>query len=300
MAISAFCNLCGRPTRGQYHVYRRLGSNLNKGLVVCQHCEREARRCAICRIPINPVVSLNGLCPTCDAQVPRCAACGQRVQGRYIRNESNGAYYCETCFNHRPRCGVCGGAVGQGGYQLHDGRFICAQCHETAVYDAGKAGDLYEQVTEIMDQQLGMRLNLLPALGLVDRNQMLALLEQMEIDSADDPDRVFGLFFRRGRKRAIYVEYGLPQILMIQVMAHEVAHAWQGENCPLLRDPFVREGFGEWAAYRVLTALGAVKKTVLLEQRADLYGQGLRFMLALERQGGTTAVFQACRNSGIG
>jgi len=298
--MGTFCNVCGQPTRGRYYVYRRLGSDMHKGLVVCQHCEREARRCAICRIPISPVVSVNGVCPTCDSQVPYCAACGQRVRGHYIRNETNGAYYCETCFNHRPRCGVCGGAVGQGGYQLHDGRFICAQCHETAVYDAGKAGDLYKQVADIMDQQMEMRLNLLPALGLVDRNQMLALLEQTEIGGADDPDRVFGLFFRRGRKRAIYVEYGLPQILMIQVMAHEYAHAWQGENCPLLRDPFVREGFGEWAAYRVLMALGAVKKAALLEQRADLYGQGLRFMLALERQGGTVAVFRACRNSGVG
>ena len=300
MVISAFCNLCGRPTGGRYHVYRRLGSDVRKGLVVCRQCEQEARRCSICRVPINPVVSPDSLCPTCDAQVPRCAACGQRVQGHYVRNESNGAYYCETCFNHQPRCGVCGGAVGQGGYQLHDGRFICVQCHETAVYDVGKANDLYKQVSEIMDQQMEMRLNLLPVLGLVDRNQMLALLEQTEIDGADDPDRVFGLFFRRGRKRAIYVEYGLPQILMIQVMAHEYAHAWQGENCPLLRDSFVREGFSEWAAYRALMALGAVKKVALLEQRADLYGQGLRFMLALERQGGTAAVFQACRNSGTG
>jgi len=167
------------------------------------------------------------------------------------------------------------------------------------VYDAGKANDLYEQVQELMNQQLEMRLNMLPALSLVDRNQMLILLEQMEIDGADDPDRVFGLFFRRGRKRAIYVEYGLPQILMIQVVAHEYAHAWQGENCPLLRDPLVREGFAEWAAYRVLMALGAVKKAALLEQRVDLYGQGLRLMLALERQGGTAAVFRACRNSDV-
>ncbi|HID65237.1 MAG TPA: protein DA1 [Anaerolineae bacterium] len=296
MVTGKFCNLCGQPTKGQYNVYRRLGSDIHKGLVVCQRCEREARRCAICRIPISPVVSVNGLCPTCDTQVPRCAACGQRIQGHYIRNESNGAYYCETCFNHRPHCGVCGGAVGRGGYQLHDGRFICAQCHDTAVYDAGKAADLYEQVTGIMDQRLGMRLNMLPSLSLVDRNQMLALLEQTEISDTDDPDRVFGLFLRRGRKRTIYVEYGLPQILMIQIMAHEYAHAWQGENCPLLRDPFVREGFSEWAAYRVLVALGAVKKAALLEQRADLYGQGLQLMLALERQGGTAAVFQACRS----
>ena len=300
MMMGAFCNVCGKPTRGQYRIYRRLGFNLHKGLVVCERCEREAQRCAICRIPINPVVSPDGLCPICAARVPRCAACGQRIQGPYIRNESNGAEYCETCFNHQPRCGVCGGPVGRGGYQLHDGRFICAQCHETAVYDAGKANDLYERVVEIMDQQLGVRLNIHPALNLVDHNQMLALLEQMETDGADKPDRIFGLFFRRGRKRTIYVEYGLPQILMIEVMAHEYAHAWEGENCPLLRDPLVREGFAEWAAYRTLMALGAVKKASLMERRTDLYGQGLQLMLALERQGGTAAVFQACRSEGTG
>jgi hypothetical protein len=195
--------------------------------------------------------------------------------------------------------------VGRGGYPLHDGRFICAQCHATAVYDAGQAATLYERVVAIMEQQLGLRLNILPALRVIDRNEMVALLEQTEVEEASSrgsargagkPDRVFGLFYRRGHKRVIYVEAGLPQILMIQVMGHEYAHAWQGENCPLLRDPLVREGFAEWAAYRVLMALGAVKKAALMEQRVDLYGQGLRLMLALERQGGAAAVFQACRN----
>jgi aminopeptidase N len=40
--------------------------------------------------------------------------------------------------------------------------------------------------------------------------------------------------------------------LVIRVTAHEYAHAWQGENCPLLDDPLLREGFAEWVAYRVL------------------------------------------------
>ncbi len=296
--MGKFCNLCGRPTQGQYHIYRRLGSSLYKGLVVCEHCEREAQRCAVCRVPINPVVSPDGLCPACAVRVPRCVACGQLIRGPYVRNESNGAQYCETCFNHRPRCGVCGGAVGQGGYQLHDGRFICAQCHETAVYDAGKASNLYARVVGVVEQQLGLRLSIPPALSVVDHHHMLTLLEQMETNGPDKPDRVFGLFFRKGRKRTIYIEYGLPQILMIEVMAHEYAHAWQGENCPLLRDPLVREGFAEWAAYRVLTALGAVKKAALMERRMDLYGQGLQLMLALERQEGSAAVFEACRSEG--
>jgi len=142
-----------------------------------------------------------------------------------------------------------------------------------------------------------MGLNIRPVLLLVDRHQMLSVLEQVKTEYTDRPDLVFGLFARQGRKRAIYVETGLPQIMMIQVIAHEYAHAWQGENCPLLRDPLMREGFAEWAAYHVLEALGAVKKAALMEQRADLYGQGLRFMLALEGQGGAAGVFEAQMNA---
>ena len=296
--MSTFCNLCGQPTQGRYHLYRRWDHELERGLVVCRRCECETQRCAICRVPIQPAMNPDSLCPTCDAQVPYCAACGRRIQGNYILNESNGAHYCETCFNHRPRCRVCGGAVGRGGHQLHDGRFICAQCHETAVYDIGKAAELYERMVAIMKQQLGMELNIVPVLNVVDHNQMLSLLKQTQVEDANQPDRVFGLFYRRGRKRTIYVESGLPQILMIQVMAHEYAHAWQGENCPLLRDPLIREGFAEWAAHRALIALGAVKKAALMERRADLYGQGLRLLLLIEHQRGTAAVLQTCRDSG--
>lgn len=136
-----------------------------------------------------------------------------------------------------------------------------------------------------------------PALSLVDRNQMLALLAQVKDEDADQPELVFGLFVRRGRKRMVYVEYGLPQILMIQVIAHELAHAWQGENCPLLRDPLFREGFAEWVAYRALLALGAVKKAALMTQRTDLYGQGLQMMLALERGLARPACFMLAGNA---
>jgi hypothetical protein len=166
------------------------------------------------------------------------------------------------------------------------------------VNDPAQAAGLYARVAEILACQLGLTLNILPALSLVDRGQMLAVLSQTNTEDFQQPDLVFGLFVRQGHKRTIYVESGLPQITMTQVMAHEYAHAWQGENCPLLRsiraaphDPLIREGFAEWAAYRVLSALGAVKKAALMEQRTDLYGQGLRFMLALERQGGTAEVF---------
>ncbi len=293
--MSHFCNICGGPIRGRYHIYHRGDSTAGKGLTVCQGCEQTAPRCALCCVPIHPAVSREGLCPTCLAQAPICVSCGKRIRGQYYRNGANGALYCEACFKGQPRCDVCGGVAGPGSQQLHDGRHICADCHATAVYDAAKAGELYGRVLEIMAQRLGLQLSIRPTLSLVGRDQMLALLSQTRSEETDRPELVFGLFVRRGRKRAVYIEFGLPQILMIQVLAHELAHAWQGENCPLLRDPLVREGFAEWAAYRVLTALGAVKKAALMQQRGDLYGQGLQAMLELENVGGPEAVHAACR-----
>ena len=95
----------------------------------------------------------------------------------------------------------------------------------------------------------------------------------------------------------MYLLSGLPQILFIQVAAHEWAHAWEGENCPLLRDSLVREGFAEWVAHRTLRALGAVKKVALMEQQEGMYGEGLRKMLVLERHGGAGGVLDFCRRA---
>jgi aminopeptidase N len=95
----------------------------------------------------------------------------------------------------------------------------------------------------------------------------------------------------------MYVVSGLPQILLIQTVAHEWAHAWQGENCPLLRDPLVREGFAEWVAYKTLQRMGASKKMALMEQQDGLYGQGLQKMLELERRGGLSGVLAFCRRA---
>ena len=80
-------------------------------------------------------------------------------------------------------------------------------------------------------------------------------------------------------------------------MAHEWAHAWQGENCPLLQDSLVGEGFAEWTAYKTLQTMGAVKKMALMERQNGLYGEGLRKMLELERHSGGDGVLAFCRRA---
>jgi hypothetical protein len=180
---------------------------------------------------------------------------------------------------------------------LPDGRHICTACHRTAVYEPPEAQALFQSVAHVVIGQLGLGLSVGVDLTLVDQHHLQRLMARASAALYDDPTQVMGLFVRRGHKRAMYILYGLPRILLIQTIAHEWGHAWQGENCPLLHDPLVREGFAEWVAYKTLQTLGAVKRMALMEQQDGLYGQGLRDMLRLERSTGLSGVLSFCRQA---
>jgi hypothetical protein len=165
---------------------------------------------------------------------------------------------------------------------------------------------LFDWVASVVTDQLGLRLNVGADFTLVDRQHLRRLATEARSAVEDNvphqrrgdrPERVIGLFVRRGHRRVMYVLSGLPRILFVQTVAHEWAHAWQGENCPLLRDPLVREGFAEWVAYKTLQAMGAVKKMALIEQGNGLYGEGVRRMLQVEKRQGMPGVLAFCRHA---
>lgn len=287
-----FCHLCGHEVH-EARIYHRLGSK-DPGLVVCDLCEAQLAHCRLCGIPLATRLSRDGLCPTCWQATPRCLACGQPVGSRLVRVNDEGPF-CAACYENRPHCDVCGVPVGEPGWLLADGRHICDRCHQTAVYQPERGRELFERVVGIVQQELGLTLNVPTQFGLVDRDGIAALLD--ERNGISENGKTLGVYVRHGRQRGMYVEYGLPQILLIQVAAHEYAHAWQGENCPLLRDPLLREGFAEWVAYKVLQALGATKKMKVMEEQKGLYGDGLRYMLSIEKLHGIAGVLDYCREA---
>jgi len=178
---------------------------------------------------------------------------------------------------------------------LPDGRHICPACARTAVCDPALAQSLFSQVVAILTTQLGLALRVGADFTLADAQHLSRLARETPLHPAQDPERIVGLFVRKGRHRTMYVLYGLPQVLFIQTVAHEWAHAWHGENCPLLEDPMLREGFSEWVAYRVLQALGAVREAARMTRQDGIYGEGLRWMLRLEAERGPAGVLEACR-----
>ncbi len=232
-----------------------------------------------------------------------CHLCGRRLWGQrwvYTPNEFSTAQplvLCRQCHETAARCAACGLPMAAAAVRLPDGRQICAHCHQTAIYDPAQAAALFARVSEIIGGSLGLGLNVGADFTLVDHQHLQRLAQDAESLAHGDPAQVIGLFVRQGRRRAMYVLSGLPQLLLIQTVAHEWAHAWQAENCPLLRDPLVREGFAEWVAYKTLQVMGAVKRTALMEQRSGLYGDGLRQMLRLEREQGLPTVLAFCRRA---
>jgi hypothetical protein len=238
-----------------------------------------------------------------DRSPKHCHLCGRRLWGHGWAYALNGIpdgqtiVVCHRCQETAPRCDVCGLPMGANHVRLPDSRRICARCHQTAVYDLAQAQGLFEHVTGIITDQLGLRLNVGADFTLVDHQHLRRLAEETSLPPQSSPENVVGLFVRKGRKRVMYLLLGLPQILLIQTTAHEWAHAWQGENCPLLEDPLVREGFAEWVAYKTLQVMGAVKKMALMERQDGLYGEGLREMLELERRDGVSGVLAFCRRA---
>lgn len=322
--LAGYCQLCGERITKPLKPLRHPQWPAGLSMLVCENCQAVRPRCRNCGMPLaepvasplisSPVAQACGqdLCPTCCQMLRFCLACGVAVGeansgGRYYEFDGVGPY-CETCLQQRPPCDVCGAPLSNQQWQLSDGRRICASCYSTAIYAPTAATALYEEVQNLVDQMLGLRLNIPTGLALVDRNQLAEIIRRQEAASSRtlpgasqsprtplDPLQTLGIYARRGLRRGIYLQTGLPRLLFLQVTAHELAHAWQGENCPLLEDPVRHEGQAEWVAYRVLGHYGYLRSQERMRARQDIYGQGLRWALKLEAEQGASAVLRFCQ-----
>ena len=313
-AGQAFCHLCGQSIRGQGRLFRHPDWPAGRTLRVCETCQRSRPRCRLCALPLAAASDQPGpgLCATCSRkQESACRACGAPVNGAGYAFNGQGPY-CERCVRQRPACSICGAPLTDERWQLSDGRVSCAICHVSAVYSPEEAGRLYETMKTLVETGLDLHLNVPTGLALVDLNQLAEIIHRQAPPGAEavemlSPEHTLGLYARQGMRRGIYVQSGLPCPVFLQVAAHEYAHAWQGENCPLLRDRLVQEGFAEWVAYRVLghyhDSCGLAVDQGEFEsharaqmlQRNDVYGQGLRWALDLEARAGVAGLLEACR-----
>lgn len=219
----------------------------------------------------------------------RCSACGAALTSGYFYLNGQEGRFCANCIANRARCDACGAPVGDQHWKLHDGRVLCARCHATAIFDVVVARQLYAETVGAVVAQLGLDLRVGVEFRLVDA-PALARLRAGDEEGHETADKTLGLYQRQGRLRAIYLLYGLPKLLFRTVVAHEYAHAWQGEKCPLLDDDGLREGFAEWVAYRHLLYLGCTKAAQRMLVSSHPYRPLLENVLAMEAQVGPAGV----------
>jgi hypothetical protein len=311
-----FCHLCGGALNDHFYRYAH-------GLVVCVTCERKRPHCARCGVPIaansgsaadssasssaahrqgGAHVAGPPLCAHCLRTAPRCACCGTPIaQNWYTFEEllppAAVRRFCEPCVLHRPHCDICRAPVGPGAPVLPDGQLRCALCASEMVLDDAAVRAVYAEALARADHAARVRPAQVPALVIVGRRRMGDVRRRFagEIPRSEGGHHVLGFFVREGGAASIYVELGLPRPLLLGTLAHELAHAWQVEVSPGVRDPMVREGFAEWVAHRVLVAGGHRRVAARATRRDDLYGRGLRHFLEIERNSGRTAVLVAAR-----
>ena len=72
---------------------------------------------------------------------------------------------CNTCAQERAVCAGCGVPLAEGYARLSDGRPICPLCRASAVDDVLTARALYEQVIELVEREVGLRVHRRPGFG---------------------------------------------------------------------------------------------------------------------------------------
>jgi hypothetical protein len=236
---------------------------------------------------------------TMQAAQERCAACAKLLTHGYYFLRDRSDRYCPECIATRPRCDACSAPVSDRHWMLHDGRVLCARCHATAIFDPDIARGLYDETVAAVVAQLGLSLRVGVEFRLVDAPSLTQIRASGDNGHPTD-EKTLGLYQRQGRLRAIYVLYGLPKLLFRTVVAHEYAHAWQGETCPLLDDDGLREGFAEWVAYRHLLYLGCTRAAQRMLTSSHPYRPLMEQVLALEERVGPAGVLRQILEVGRG
>lgn len=220
-----------------------------------------------------------------------CASCGEPLGELFFALIDRHERYCADCIASRPRCATCGAPLGNQHWQLHDERLQCAVCHATAIYDHIEAQQIFDETVSGVVSQFGMGLNVGVAFRMVDAPAMARIRAQGRNIPPED-QITLGLYQRAGHIRTIYMLYGLPKLSFRTTIAHEYAHAWQSERCPLLRNEILREGFAEWVAYHHLRWLGCDLAAQRMLNAPHPYRPALEHVMGLELRLGATGVIE--------
>jgi hypothetical protein len=244
-------------------------------------------------------------CVAVAARADDCAICGQLITGEiYLMTDGVTGQQVEVCSNclKLPRCFICGLPV-KDGEQLPDGRWLCARDAKTAVMDVDDVQQIFDQVHDDLDKHFA-RFTSFPT------NVFVTVIDRVDVDSmfqlsgnTFESPNVLGVtqpyeIDENVKRYKISLLTGQPLDQLEEVCAHELSHAWVGENVSperhgrIARD--AEEGFCEMMGYLYMDFKGdeGEKQRVM----ANTYTRGqVKLFVAAEQQYGFESILDWMR-----
>ena len=234
-------------------------------------------------------------CFALAARADVCAICGQEIRGTvyFVTDKTTGQQVevCSDCIK-LPRCFICGLPV-KDGVQLPDGRWLCARDAKTAVLDVDDVQRTFADVQDDLDKDFA-RFTSFPT------NVDVTVIDRIDVDTMFDtgghayesPD-VLGItqpYETNNVKRYhIGLLTGQPVAQLREVCAHELSHAWVGENVPAERhariDRDAEEGFCEMMGWLLSDADGQEDEKKRVMENTYTRGQVKLFVEAEQQYG---------------
>lgn len=270
-----FCVMCTDRIEGRYFSLK------NHDEFYCHSCYTGHPKCKICGRPKlrGHIDSQSGACRECLPKLKKCNSCGKAITGQYYEFKHSEGYYCADCKRHKEACYVCGVPVGKKYWKYPDGRVACMECNARAVIDVEEIRAIANEAERLLQARLGLVIEYPYELEVqaLNKKSMWDAKQAKEGSASSSPlfGRELGLYRRKGAESKIFLLYGLPREIIYETAAHELAHAWQAENCPPQQSEELREGFAQWVGAQVLKMKGYHKAYEKLESRRDYpYGTG--------------------------
>ncbi|GCE11560.1 protein DA1 [Tengunoibacter tsumagoiensis] len=280
-ATTPICKQCGQPIQGRY--ITALNATWHPQHFVCAACQRpfEGESFMVHNdAPYHQTCYQNTI-------LPRCAACGQPLSGKYVIDPRTNSSYHESCYQNTvvPRCTYCNKPLmgeflvdqwGNKFCQEHKqqfpacqfcGRLIppaqqehgsdlqrCQICRSTAIEEISIARPLFGQVVRWMNGQGLLYHNQPISLELCDRVKLSERLKERH-DPHSLGVTMSTTYTRNGQYLktdidGVSVLHGMPSVLFQGVTAHELGHVWLIVHEVRGLPSWAEEGFCELLAYR--------------------------------------------------
>ncbi len=283
------CLQCGKEIRGNY-IYT------STDYFCSQECfHANLPKCSVCKEPcVNGYLTMGDrlFCSqNCMSQVYYCSICKQGLNNYMMMKDltDKGFLFCKNCAE-LPKCYFC--YMPTDGKKISDKHAVCATCSAAAVKSRQKLDRIFRKVRADLAKLYGYearhRIELIP----VSVAKMRELSKEVSYGDADQRMGLMMSTYSENRKSAknskqpliihdckIYVIENMPEILLYEVLSHELTHDHLRHKVGLIDDISAEEGVCNLVSALYNKYLGREYLNVRMENNTDpVYGDGYRKM----------------------